>query len=226
MNTLYVIAALFVAKHAFVTYFFAIHKNQITSISSQISNLKLKLKTRITHKFNNVKNFGNDEITAVIIPLVNDVKDLDFKNPEDYQVLISKMITMVEEIKAEEQLLSKKAPSQKNEINSSVAPELDLLKKTYSDLFEFDKGIVAITIEICKLHADYIKALREYNKYADLEKSQKLVEKIPEPILIENFYLLEDIYIKYKNDLKELSKSTSDEPIEHEEQSSNNKKAS
>ena len=224
LNTLYLVVAFFVAKQAFVSYFFAKHKNAITSLSSQISSLKLKLKTRITHKFNNVNSFGNDEITSVIMPLVNDIKDIDFKKSEDYQHLIAKMINIVEEIKAEEQLLNKKISEHKNELSSSVAPELDLLKKTYADLFEFDKGIVAIVIEIYKLHADYIKALRDYEKYAELEKNQKLVDKIPEPITIENFYLLEDLYTKYKKDLKEANKPENDEHLDTN-QSSNNKKA-
>lgn len=224
LNTAYVIAAFFVAKYAFVSYFFAIHKNEITSLSSQISSLKLKLKTRLTHKFNNVKTFGNEEITAVVEPLVNEIKQLDFQKPEDYQVLLTKMIEIIEEIKAEELLLSKKTHLSQNSLSSSVAPELDLLKKTYTDLFEFDKGIIAIVIEVYKLHADYIKALRDYNKYADLEKNQKLNEKIPDPILIENFYLLEDIYEKYKKELKEQNKSESD--FNDEADKSGNKKAS
>lgn len=207
LNTIYVIAAFFIAKHAFVSYFFAIHKNEITNLSSQIANLKLKLKTRLTHKFNNVATFGNDEITAVIIPLVNDIKELDFQKTEDYQILITKMIEIVEEVKNEELLLSKKLTLNNSESKSSVAPELDLLKKTYSDLFEFDKGIVAIVIEIYRLHSDYLRALHEFNKYADLEKNPKLLEKTPDPILIENFFLLEDIYNKYKKDLKDQSET-------------------
>lgn len=222
LNTIYAIAALYIAKHAFVSYFFAIHKNEITNLSSQISNLKLKLKRRLTHKFNNVATFGNDEITAVIMPFVNDIKDLEFQKSEDYQVLLAKMIEINNEIKVEEKLFGKKSPLKQIEPSPSVAPELDLVKKTYTDLFEFDKGIVAIIIEIYRLHADYLKALREYNKYADLEKNQKLVEKIPDPILIENFYLLEDIYTKYKKELKDKS----DSDIDAQDEDSQNKKAS
>lgn len=226
LNTAYVIAAFFIAKYVFISYFFSIHKNEITSLSSQISNLKLKLKTRLTHKFNSVESFGNDEIRAVILPMVNEIKSLDFQKPEDYQTLIDNMIKVIEEIKAEELLLSKKTSLNQPELSASVAPELDLLKKTYSELFEFDKGIVAIVIEINKLHADYIKALREYNKYAELEKKQKkIIEKFPDPILIENFYLLEDIYSKYKKELKEQNK-TELEDVEDEAESSENKKAS
>lgn len=224
LNTVYVIAAFFIAKYVFVTYFFAIHKNEITSLSSQISSLKLKLKTRLTHKFNNFQSFGNDEMAAVTLPLVNGIKELGFQQSEDYQLLIAKMIQIIKEIKTEEVLLSKNSSVNKSEANSSVAPELDLLKKTYSDLFEFDKGIVAIIIEICHLHSDYLKALRDYNKYADLEKNKKLSEKIPDPILIENFYLLEDIYNKYKKDLKEQNKTDLD--TQDTDSSDENKKAS
>jgi hypothetical protein len=205
LNTFYVVIAFFIAKYAFVSYFFAVHKTEITALSSQISSLKLKLRTRISHKFSNVGSFGNPEITAAISPIVDDLKDLDFHNPEDYQQLITKMLQIIDRIKTEELLLSKSSENLTTVDTSfdSIAPELDILKKTYTELFNFDKGIIAIVIEVSKLHADYIKVLRDYNKYADLEKNQKSSEKIPDPILIENFYILEDIYQKYKKEVKD-----------------------
>ena len=205
LNTFYVVIAFFIAKYVFISYFFAVHRAEITGLSSQISSLKLKLRTRINHKFSNVGSFGNPEITSAIQPIVDELKDLDFHKSEDYHKLIKKMLLVIEKIKTEEILLSKnnEISALQDDSSRSVAPELDILKKTYNELFNFDKGIVAIVVEISKLHADYIKALREYNKYADLEKSQKSKEKIPEPILIENFYLLEDIYQKYKKEIKD-----------------------
>lgn len=214
LNTFYVVVAFFIVKYAFVSYFFAVHRNEITGLSSQISSLKLKLRTRINHKFSNVDSFGNAEITSAIRPIVEDLKDLDFHNPEDYQQLVTKMLQIIDRIKTEELLLSKSTeiPLVENVVSNSIAPELDLLKKTYNELFNFDKGIVAIVVEISKLHTEYIKAIREYNKYADLEKNQKAAEKIPDPILIENFYVLEDIYQKYKKDFKEALNPT--QPVE------------
>jgi hypothetical protein len=223
LSTAYIIAAFLIAKHIFVSYFFILHKNKITKLSSQISNLKLKLKTRLVHKFNNVANFGNDEITAVILPLIVEIKELEFRKPEDYQLLIAKMIEIIEKIKREEQLLSIKPILEESEVNSSIAPELDLLRTTYSDLFEFDKGIMAIIIEIYLLHSIYVSALRQYNKYAALEKNKKLSEEVPEPILIENFYLLEDIYNKYKKDLNPQSQSDSDAKGKDKEDNQNKK---
>ena len=161
LSTAYVIAAFLIIKHVFISYFFVLHKNKSTKLSSQISNLKLKLKRRIIQKFNNVATFGNDEITAVILPLVNEIKALEFRKPEDYQFLITKMIKIIEEITLEERLLFKKPTLNELEINPSIAPELDSIKTTYSDLFEFDKGIMAIIIEICHLHSKYLTALMQ-----------------------------------------------------------------
>lgn len=192
-----------IIRYSYFAYFFVLRKNQIVRTGAQIAAYKLKLKSRLNQKLNSGQVFGTSDLKTILNKIMDSMRELDFSSASDYQKLINLIIDM-NAARDEHNLLNRKKsePSEK-EVDISVAPEFDQFKEKYTKVFNFDPDIVICIIELAKLTQELHKQVNEYNKFAMTEKRVQKIKDLPETFQIEHFYILEDIYSKWK-----LSKET------------------
>ena len=204
-NAMLVATALLVIKYGYAAYFFITRRNEMTVLASLISHFKLRLRTKLKHRFNSQGIHGTSELKAIIEPIADQMALLDFVDNKDYQKLLTGISDIIQAIDVNEILEGdQKIHMNSNQLN--LAPEAQMMKKSYEAVFEFDKDIVYFIVEICKLTEQYIILANQYNHYTKYEKQIKKITDIPEKIEIQSFNILEDIYNGYKKEL-ELMKS-------------------
>ena len=187
----------------FVTgYLITSKKAKLTYTNSRISSLKLKLKTRLNQKLNTIDSLISNDSGVTLEKIVSEIRELDFNNSEHYATLISKISEIVVTVRSEKALNLPRSENQTSEAavtaSDSISPELDLLRQTCRDVYEFDRGVIISVIEIKHLTDTYIKLALEFNLYVENEKKEEKIKSIPEPIVVESLHLLEEIYSRQK----------------------------
>lgn len=187
-------------KFGYVTFFFVVRKNQITVLNASISNFRLRLKTKINQKLGSFKLYGESELKSTLSETIEEILGLQFDDAEDYQKLILG-IAKINETSDLENIISGVENVKKLSSESILAPELAAFRKSYEDVFKFDKDILIFTVEICKLTNQLVDLVEEYNKYSKNERKVKPITDVPKKIDISAFFLLEELCTRHHEEL-------------------------
>ncbi|MCC2678744.1 MAG: hypothetical protein K0R29_1320 [Pseudobdellovibrio sp.] len=206
-------------KYGYVTLFFVVRKNQITILNASISNYKLRLKTKINQKFGSFKLYGESEVKTNIEKTVEEILQLQFNEATDYEKLVTG-ISSINETSGLEKIIIGTAQVKELSGEAILAPEMAAFRKSYENVFNFDKDILIFTVEICKLTNQLVDLIEEYNKFAKNERKVKPFTDIPAKIEIPAFFLLEDLAKRYQEEIA-VMKSLSGK----QQYGSNNKRA-
>ena len=198
MNMFYVGMAFVTIRYMYIGYFFIIKKNELVYIRSQISALKMKLRSRLTQKLNATQTTGASELKTAVNKILEEIRVLEFVQWSDYQTLINKIIEINSAKDTQNLLRKNKNTVVQSGDGNSVAPEFDMTRQTCEAVFDFEPDLLCFVIDIAKFTDEYIKRGQAYNRYTVHEKKIPKIDDIPEKIQLEHFYVYEDFYKQHR----------------------------
>lgn len=187
-------------KYGYASYFFASRRKQMHRVNALISNFRLRLKAKLRKKIGSLSPYGTSELKVVLTEIISELSQLEFNDPGDYQKLIQGIAKINETVEVED-VINGDEHIKEFTADVSLVSGMETLKKSYDAVFEFDKDVVLFVVEICKLTEQYLILAEQYNRYTEYERGVKKITDLPPKIDIKGFYLLEDIYNRYRDDL-------------------------
>ena len=197
-NVILLSTLLIVVKYIYVTYFFLYKKKSLVKANAMISTYKLRLKTKVAHRFNSFKA-EKSELYSLVTPIAKKIMELSFDKAEDYGILFSSILEITDLLGLNSVLTGHQSFITENHV-LSVAPEYHLTKLAYEKAFEFDRDILIYLIEIKLVTDEYIKLAADYNHYTEFESNVKKITHIPGPIEINSFDILLEVYHQFKSE--------------------------
>jgi len=205
-------------KYGYVSLFFVVRKNQITILNAGIANYRLRLKTKINQKLGSFRLYGESELKSKLKETIDEILNLDFTKAADYEKLILG-IAKINQTSDLESIISGDGSVKKLSSESILAPELATFRKSYDDVFKFDKDIIIFTVEICKLTNDLVTCVDEYNKFTKNERKIKPIADVPQRIEIPAYFLLEELCLRHQEEIAVMKS------LAKEQKEANEKKA-
>ena len=184
-------------KTAVSHYVFSRRREKINKLNARISVLKMHLRGKIKRKCSRIEDVLKKDTGALsnLLPKLNLICGLEFSAAGDYQLLLTNLNLITEEIIAHIHLkmkkskhieLEKKVDDVKDSATIEANDALDKCKK----LIKYDKAHMFIVDEIIEATAELSDKVSEFNSLTEFEKNQKAIHE-PEKIIIENFELLQ-----------------------------------
>ena len=183
-------------KTAVSHYVFSRRREKINKLNARISVLKMHLRGKIKRKCTRIEDVLKKDAGAFsnLLPKLNLIIGLEFASASEYQLLLTNLNLITEEIIAHIHLkmkrskhidLEKSVDDVKDSASHEANDALDKCKK----LIKYDKAHMLIVVEIIEATVKLSDQVSEFNDMVEFEKNQKIIHP-PEKIIIENFELL------------------------------------
>ena len=183
-------------KTAVSHYVFSRRREKINKLNARISVLKMHLRGKIKRKCSRIEDVLKKDTGALsnLLPKLNLICALEFSSAGDYQLLLTNLNLITEEIIAHIHLKMKKnkhidLEKKVDDVSDSATINANDALDTCKKLIKYDKAHLQIVVEIIEATADLIVKTSEFNSLTAFEKNQKSIHE-PEKIIIENFELL------------------------------------
>ena len=191
-------------KTAVSHYVFSRRREKINKLNARISVLKMHLRGKIKRKCSRIEDVLKKDAGAFsnLLPKLKLICGLEFSSTGDYQLLLTNLNLVTEEIIAHIHLklkktkhieLEKQVDDMKDTASLEANEALDKCKK----LIKYDKAHMQIVVEIIEATAELSDQISEFNGMAEFEKNQKIIHP-PEKIEIENFEMLQTMVVESK----------------------------
>ena len=186
-------------KTATSHYVISRRRDKINKLNARISVLKMHLKGKIKRKCSRIEEVLKKDLGAFpnLSPKMRLISALEFSAAGDYQVLLTNLNLITEEIIAHIHLKMKKinritVEKTIDDVSSEATSEAESAMDKCKKLVKYDKAHMLIVVEIIEATAELAAKISEFNDLTKVAKNQKIVRPL-EKIEIEHFELLRNL---------------------------------
>lgn len=190
-------------------------REKINKLNARISVLKMHLRGKIKRKCSRIEDVLKKDNGAFsnLSPKLKLISDLEFSSAGDYQVLLTNLNLITEEIIAHIHLKLKKSKHLTvektiDDVKSEAAPEAETARDICKKLVKYDKAHMVIIVEIVEATDELTEKIFDFNDLTKIVKTQKAMQP-QEKIEIEHFELLRNLV----EEAKKSAVETPDIPV-------------
>lgn len=183
-----IICGFFLVRYFLTNFLLKSKSKQILKSKSHIANLKLRLKTRLKQKNNQLTQsiIHDQTLIEILSPKLSTITSIEFTQPSHYNDLLNELMTINKHLAQHSQLVVNKKSDQQKPQSDKMIIAADVVKDELNLLYQTDRNVVILIAQIYLIQQTIVQKSNELKKVSKFLTFKKVVTEEEVPLEIQN----------------------------------------